>query len=83
MNMAEKWDECVIIDLPNLEGIQIVWSPAYAAQLLSENWPDTTGRSYSAALNSCTDAMLGAASAAPARDAFLAAVVEARIKTLR
>lgn len=34
--MAEKWDECVIIDLPNLEGIQIVWSPAYAAQLLSE-----------------------------------------------
>ncbi|MGH0219548.1 DUF982 domain-containing protein, partial [Sinorhizobium meliloti] len=49
----------------------------------SENWPDTNGRSYSAALNACTDAMLGAASAAPARDAFLAAVEEAKIKTLR
>ncbi|RVH89135.1 DUF982 domain-containing protein [Sinorhizobium medicae] len=81
--MAETWDECVIVDLPNLDGVQIVWSPAYAAQLLSENWPDTKGQSYSAALNACTDAMLGAGSAAPARDAFLAAVDEAKIKTLR
>jgi hypothetical protein len=81
--MAENWDECVIIDLPNLDEVQIVWSPAAAARLLSESWPSTDGSTYAAALNACTDAMLGALPAEPAREAFLAAIEEAKIKTLR
>ncbi|WP_085033095.1 DUF982 domain-containing protein [Ensifer aridi] len=81
--MTETWDECVIVELPDLDGVQIVWSPAYAARLLSENWPKTDGSKYTAALNACTDAMLGSAPAAPARDAFIAAVEEARLETFR
>ena len=79
--MDETWDECVIVAVPNLDGVQIVWSPTFAARLLSENWPKMDGRTYAAALNACTDEMLGAAPAAPARDAFIAAIEEAKLKT--
>ncbi|GCA52201.1 MULTISPECIES: DUF982 domain-containing protein [Sinorhizobium] len=79
--MAATWDECVIVEIPNLDGVQIVWSPTCAARLLSENWPKMDGSTYAAALNACTDAMLGAAPAAPARDAFIAAIEEAKLKT--
>ncbi|WP_026187215.1 DUF982 domain-containing protein [Ensifer sp. BR816] len=81
--MLKTWNECVIVNLPDLAGVQIVWTPAEAARLLSEHWPVSVGSAYSAALNACTDAMLGTASHDEARQAFVAAVEEAQIKMLR
>lgn len=37
--MIENWNECVIIQLPKLDGVQIVWTPGRAATLLSGSWP--------------------------------------------
>lgn len=31
--MDETWDECVIVAVLNLDGVQIVWSPTFAARL--------------------------------------------------
>ncbi|MEY9200811.1 hypothetical protein ABIA16_005990 [Sinorhizobium fredii] len=82
-DMFKSWNECVIVDLPDLDGVQIVWSPAEAARLLSEHWPVSHGNAYNAALNACTDAMLGTAPEDQARQAFVAAVKEAKIKMMR
>jgi hypothetical protein len=82
-DMLKTWNECVIVNLPDLAGVQIVWTPAEAATLLSEHWPVSAGSAYSAALNACTDAMLGIASHEQARRAFIAAVEEAHVKMLR
>ena len=82
-DMLKTWNECVIVDLPDLDGIQIVWTPAEAATLLSEHWPVSHGNAYSAALNACTDAMLGTAPDDRARQAFVAAAEEAKIKVMR
>ncbi|AFL49869.1 hypothetical protein ABIE78_004351 [Sinorhizobium fredii] len=81
--MFKAWNECVIVDLPALDGVQIVWTPAEAARLLSEHWPVTHGRAYNTALNACTDAMLGTASDDQARRTFIAAVEEAKIRMMR
>ncbi|ACP23180.1 hypothetical protein NGR_b17290 (plasmid) [Sinorhizobium fredii NGR234] len=81
--MFKAWNECVIVDLPDLDGIQIVWTPAEAATLLSEHWPVSHGSAYNAALNACTDAMLGTASDDEARRAFVAAAQEAKITMMR
>ncbi|OAP36426.1 hypothetical protein AU381_18105 [Sinorhizobium glycinis] len=81
--MFKTWDECVIVNLPDLDGVQIVWTPAEAARLLSEHWPIDHGSAYNAAINSCTDAMLGTAPFDRARQAFVAAVEEAKVKIMR
>lgn len=80
--MIETWNECVIIQLPELDGVQIVWTPARAAMLLSESWTVDYGVAYLAALNKCTDAMLGTYPWEQARDAFAAAIAEARVTKL-
>ncbi|WEX75110.1 DUF982 domain-containing protein [Sinorhizobium numidicum] len=81
--MTDVWGDCVIIQLPNPNGVEIVWTPAHAARLLSECWPVEYGAAYSTALNVCTDAMMGTSPREQARDAFIAAVDEAKIKKLR
>lgn len=80
--MIETWNECVIIQLPELDGVQIVWTPARAAKLLSESWPVDYGVAYLDALNKCTDAMLGTYPWEQARDAFIEAIAEARVTKL-
>ncbi|KQZ41824.1 DUF982 domain-containing protein [Ensifer sp. Root558] len=80
--MIENWNDCVIIQLPELDGVQIVWTPGRAATLLSESWPVDYGVAYSDALNKCTDAMLGTYAWEPARDAFLEAIAEAKVTKL-
>ncbi|AWI60488.1 hypothetical protein ABIA22_004943 [Sinorhizobium fredii] len=82
-DMFKTWNECVIVDLPNLDGIQIVWTPAEAATLLSEHWPVSHGSAYNAALNACTDAMLGTASHDQARQTFISAIEEAKVRMMR
>ncbi|KSV67641.1 hypothetical protein N183_31905 [Sinorhizobium sp. Sb3] len=37
--MMESWNKCVIIELPELDGAQIVWTPNKATVLLSKSWP--------------------------------------------
>ena len=81
--MFKSWDECVIVNLPALDGVQIVWTPAEAARLLSEYWPIDHGSAYNTALNACADAMLGTASDDQARQAFIAAIEEAKIRMMR
>lgn len=34
--MPDLWEDCVIIQLPGANGVEIVWTPAHAARLLSE-----------------------------------------------
>ncbi|MGN7881321.1 DUF982 domain-containing protein [Ensifer sp. 22460] len=80
--MIETWNECVIIQLPELDGVQIVSTPARAATLLSESWPVDYGVAYLDALNKCTDAMLGTYPWEQARDAFIEAIAEARVTKL-
>lgn len=80
--MIETWNECVIIQLPELDGVQIVWTPARAATLLSESWPVDYGVAYLDALNKCTDTMLGTYPWEQARDAFIEAIAEARVTKL-
>ncbi|WP_373414609.1 DUF982 domain-containing protein [Ensifer aridi] len=81
--MPDLWEDCVIIQLPGANGVEIVWTPAQAARLLSEQWPVENGVAYTKALNVCTDAMMGTFPRKQARDAFVAAVNEAKIKKLR
>ncbi|KSV78179.1 DUF982 domain-containing protein [Ensifer sp. ENS07] len=81
--MVETWNECVIIQLPALDGVQIVWTPAQAANLLSDCWPVDHGVAYSEALNKCTDAMLGVYPWETAREAFIKAILEGRVTKLR
>lgn len=50
---------------------------SYAAY---REWPVDYGVAYLAALNKCTDAMLGTYPWEQARDAFAAAIAEARVK---
>lgn len=80
--MIETWNECVIIQLPDLDGVQMVWTPARAATLLSDSWPVDYGVAYTDALNKCTDAMLGNYPWDQARDAFVEAIAEAKITKL-
>ncbi|WP_026617198.1 DUF982 domain-containing protein [Ensifer aridi] len=80
--MGTAWDECVIIDLPDLDGVQIVWHPGYAARLLSDSWPVDHGRAYGAAINACADALVGTCKGEDARAAFIAAINEAKIEML-
>ncbi len=82
-DMFKTWNECVIVNLPDLDGVQIIWTPAEAARLLSEDWPTDHGSAYNAALNACTDALLGTASCDRARQAFIAAAEEAQITVMR
>lgn len=81
--MTETWHECIIIQLPDLDGVQIVWTPAQAAALLSNNWPVDYGVSYTDAINKCTDAMLGTYPWKQAQEAFIEAIEEARVTKLR
>lgn len=81
--MIKSWSECVIIQLPELDGVQIVWTPAHAATLLSESWPLDYGVAYIDAINKCTDAMLGTYPFEQARDAFVEAIAEAKVTKLR
>jgi hypothetical protein len=81
--MPDIWGDCVIIQLPDPDGVEIVWTPAHAARLLSEQWPVENGVAYTKALNVCTDAMMGTYPREQARNAFIAAVDEAKIKKLR
>ncbi|NRP21544.1 hypothetical protein LPJGGPFB_04803 [Ensifer adhaerens] len=78
--MIETWKECVIIQLPDLDGVQIVWTPARAASLLGESWPVDHGQAFTEALNKCTDAMLGTYPWEQARAAFIEAITEAKIR---
>lgn len=71
-----------MIQLPELDGVQMVWTPGGAAVLLSDNWPVDHGVAYSAALNKCTDAMLGTFPWEQARQAFIEAIVEAKVTKL-
>lgn len=80
--MSTAWGECIILDLPDLDGVQIVWHPAYAARLLIYSWPLDHGRAYGAAINACADAMVGTCTGAHARLAFIAAINEAKIEML-
>ncbi|MDW9537897.1 DUF982 domain-containing protein [Sinorhizobium meliloti] len=54
-----RWGECVIIDLPDLDGVQIVWHAAYAVRLLIDSWPVDHRRAYGTAINACADAVVG------------------------
>ena len=81
--MLETWKECVIIQLPARDGVQIVWTPTQAAALLSDSWPVVGGVFYTEALNKCTDAMLGTYPWEQARQAFVAAISEANVTKLR
>ncbi|MGT2445997.1 DUF982 domain-containing protein (plasmid) [Ensifer adhaerens] len=36
----------MIIELPELDGAQIVWTPNKATVLLGENWPAASGVAY-------------------------------------
>lgn len=76
------WGKCVIIDLPDLDGVQIVWHPAYAAHLLIDSWPVDHGRAYGAAINACADAVVGTRTGEHARIAFIAAINEAEVEML-
>ncbi|RVL05118.1 DUF982 domain-containing protein [Sinorhizobium meliloti] len=80
--MGSTWCECVILDLPDLDGVQIVWHPGYAALLLSDSWPVDRGRAYGAAINACADALVGTCTGEDARIAFIAAINEAKIDML-
>ncbi|QHG70185.1 DUF982 domain-containing protein [Ensifer adhaerens] len=80
--MIENWNECVIIQLPKLDGVQIVWTPGRAATVLSGSWPVDHGVGYSDALSKCTDAMLGTYPWEPTRDAFLEAIADASVTKL-
>ncbi|RDL47896.1 hypothetical protein BLJAPNOD_05121 [Ensifer sp. M14] len=80
--MIETWNECVIIQLPDLDGVQMVWTPARATVLLSNSWPVAYGVAYTDALNKCTDAMLGTFPWENARQAFLEAIAEAKVAKL-
>ncbi|MDW9843500.1 DUF982 domain-containing protein [Sinorhizobium meliloti] len=80
--MGTVWGECVILDLPDLDGVQIVWHPAYAARLLIDSWPLDHGRAYGTAINACADAMVGICTGERARIAFIAAINEAKIDLL-
>ncbi len=80
--MIETWNECVIIQLADLDGVQIVWTPARASTLLSDHWPVYYGVAYTDALNKCTDAMLGTYPREQARDAFVEAIAEAKVTKL-
>lgn len=80
--MIETWNECVIIQLADLDGVQIVWTPARASTLLSDHWPVYYGVAYTDALNKCTDAMLGTYPWERARDAFVEAIAEAKVTKL-
>jgi hypothetical protein len=79
----QSWSKCVIIQLPELDGVQIVWTPGRAAKLLSENWPIDFGVAYSDALYKCTDAAMGTYPWEQARAAFIEAVAEAKVTRLR
>ncbi|WP_085032275.1 DUF982 domain-containing protein [Ensifer aridi] len=79
--MTNTWGDCVIVQLG--DRVEIVWTPAQAARLLSECWPVEQGAAFQAALNECTDAMFGIYPWEHARDAFVAAIEEANIKKLR
>ncbi|MBD9498605.1 DUF982 domain-containing protein [Ensifer sp. ENS01] len=72
-----------IIQLPELDGVQIVWTPGRAAKLLSENWPIDFGVAYSDALYKCTDAAMGTYPWEQARAAFIEAIAEAKVTRLR
>ncbi|ASQ07368.1 DUF982 domain-containing protein (plasmid) [Sinorhizobium meliloti] len=80
--MGIAWGECVIIDLPDLDGVQIVWHPAYAAHLLIDSWPVDHGRAYGAAINACADAVVGTRTGEHARIASIAAINEAEVEML-
>ncbi|MDE3773723.1 DUF982 domain-containing protein [Sinorhizobium meliloti] len=80
--MGTVWDECVILDLPDLDGVQIVWHPAYAVRLLIDSWPVDHRRAYGTAINACADAVVGICTGERARIAFMAAISEAKIDLL-
>lgn len=75
--MGIAWGECVIIDLPDLDGVQIVWHPAYAAHLLIDSWPVDHGRAYGAAINACQPLRSSQANTSPrVRHHAVAEVIE-------
>lgn len=81
--MVESWNKCVIIELPELDGAQIVWTPNKATVLLGENWPAASGVAYFDAVDKCSDAMVGTYPWEQARVAFVAAIAEAKVTRLR
>ncbi|KQY70300.1 DUF982 domain-containing protein [Ensifer sp. T173] len=81
--MRETWEECVIVELQQPHGVQIVWDPAHAARLLTDCWPVQCGFRYGTALNRCTDAAFGTYPWKQARSAFIAAIDEERVRKLR
>ena len=77
---GQYWKKSVELDLASAGGLRVVRSTDDAARCLLYKWPDQTSKAYHRAKGMCLDALEGRKADEEARQAFIDAAQEARIR---